>query len=91
MSAAIENPLPVTGESKSSRKKKAKADSAKTGAGDATALPQEPIKEDSSAGDKVDVDGSFESPYIKELQKSIRNINKKLVCLNRRMANMEKK
>lgn len=80
MSAAIENP-PVTGESKSARKKKGKADAGKTTAGDATALPQEPSKENSSSGDKVDGDGSFESPYIKELQKSMRNINKKLVCL----------
>ncbi|GAB7365374.1 hypothetical protein MBLNU230_g6452t1 [Neophaeotheca triangularis] len=77
MSAAIENPQ-VTGESKSARKKKGKADAGKITAGDATALPQEPSKENSSSGDKVDGDGSFESPYIKELQKSMRNINKKL-------------
>jgi len=81
--AAIENPQPAaSGESKSARKKreKAAAAAAANGASAAPALPQEPSKEDSSHGES---DGTFEHPHLKELQKQIRNINKRLAGLQK--------
>ncbi|KAL6707087.1 hypothetical protein ACN47E_004839 [Coniothyrium glycines] len=67
----------VTGESKSARKKKAKAE---TG----TAVPTAPEKTHSEAGaggseaaGKANA-GDSDNTYIRELQKNIRNINKKL-------------
>ena len=84
--SAIENPLPVNGgESKSARKKKAKAeaDAAANSANNsaaAPAIPQEPAKEDSSNGD---ANGSYEHPHLKELQKQIRNVNKRLQGLQK--------
>ncbi|KAF2129112.1 hypothetical protein P153DRAFT_367389 [Dothidotthia symphoricarpi CBS 119687] len=66
----------VTGESKSARKKKSK--------GDATAVPAAPEQTSSEAGaggsdpaGKAN-GGDSENSYIRELQKNIRNINKKL-------------
>lgn len=88
--AAIENPLPVNGgESKSARKKKAKAAEAANSNGNSngtaqappTATPQAPAKEESSNG--ADASGSFEHPHLKELQKQIRNVNKRLAGLQK--------
>ncbi|KAK4550577.1 hypothetical protein LTR36_000156 [Oleoguttula mirabilis] len=77
----MENPLPVNGgESKSARKKKAKAEAATNGTDAATATPQEPAKEDSSNGD---ANGAYEHPHLKELQKQIRNVNKRLAGLQK--------
>ncbi|CAG8957501.1 hypothetical protein HYFRA_00011483 [Hymenoscyphus fraxineus] len=66
--SATLNP-PVKNESKSSKKKKAKSASAES---ESTT----PIVAD--ATESVSGDGSYESPYIKDLYKSIRNINKKI-------------
>ncbi|SLM34334.1 hypothetical protein LPUS_03083 [Lasallia pustulata] len=80
MSAPTTSNPPVQNESRSAKKKKAKAEvpvtvpsapsttpSAEVGAGQAAAEP-------STNG----ADGAFESPYIKELYKNIRNVKKKL-------------
>ncbi|TKA75400.1 hypothetical protein B0A55_05785 [Friedmanniomyces simplex] len=76
MSAIIENLLPMTEstESKSARKKKAKAEAAKT---NGTAVPETPAKESSEPQEN----GTFEHSHIRELQKQIRNINKRLAGL----------
>lgn len=76
--AAVENPLVPT-ESKSARKKKAKAEAAAAN-GPATAIPEAAAK-DSSQGQ--DTDGTYESPYIRELQKNIRSITKKLQSMHK--------
>ncbi|KXT17687.1 hypothetical protein AC579_9038 [Pseudocercospora musae] len=77
--AAVENPMPVTGESKSARKKKAKAEAAAANGSvnDAVATPQAGSKDESAAAEDV----SGEHAYIKELQKQIRNTTKKLSSL----------
>lgn len=79
---AIENPLPVNGESKSARKKKAKAEAASNGNGNGTnpspAVPAQPSRDDSSVNTQMDSSGTYENPYLKELQKQSRNISKKL-------------
>ncbi|KAG9201846.1 hypothetical protein G6514_005263 [Epicoccum nigrum] len=69
----------VTGESKSARKKKTKQESTAT----ATAVPAATEKTASEAGaggsdPSGNANGDSENAYIKELQKNIRNINKKL-------------
>lgn len=65
-----------TGESKSARKKKAKAEAAATtDTNGSAAVPQNGSKEASAI---AEIDNSSENAYVKELQKSIRNINKKL-------------
>lgn len=71
---SVENLAPVQADNKSSRRKKAKAE-APTNSAVAPAIPSEVAKEDSLA---ADADGSSEHPYLRELQKQIRNINKKL-------------
>ncbi|KAI4206990.1 MAG: hypothetical protein LQ346_000822 [Caloplaca aetnensis] len=76
MSAAEANP-PVSQESKTAMKKKAKA---KAAAKDITAQPSieaegtKPNADNATNG----TDGAYESPYMKELYKSIRNVKKKL-------------
>ncbi|KAI1825226.1 hypothetical protein F4861DRAFT_502915 [Xylaria intraflava] len=72
-SAAIQNP-PVLAESKSAKKKKAKAERTESPAPTASPAPEKPA---SASGADVSDDG-FESVYIRELQKNIRNINKKI-------------
>ncbi|KAG9229000.1 hypothetical protein BJ875DRAFT_446360 [Amylocarpus encephaloides] len=69
---ATQNPQ-VKSESKSAKKKKAKAASADSES--ASTLVEVPSNEvtESNGGD-----GSYESPYIKDLYKNIRNINKKI-------------
>ncbi|KAL8656305.1 MAG: hypothetical protein Q9210_000343 [Variospora velana] len=76
MSGVEANP-PVSQESKTARKKKAKA------GGSAKETAVQPTVEADVSKSTVDVstngaDGSYESPYMKELYKSIRNVKKKL-------------
>ncbi|KAF2660833.1 hypothetical protein K491DRAFT_674457 [Lophiostoma macrostomum CBS 122681] len=81
MSEPVANPqTTASGESKSARKKKAKAEAAAAAVVPATEKTGSEFGGGSSdpAGKANGVDGSNESPYIKELQKNIRNVNKKL-------------
>lgn len=75
--SAIDNPVPISAESKSARKKKAKADSAapSNGTKQVPAVP-EIMKEDSSADHAEDASGDH--AHVKELQRQIRSVNKKL-------------
>lgn len=70
------------GESKSARKKKEKkaAEAATSTNGTAPAVPQDASNETSAV---PDADGSTEHAYVKELQKQIRNINKKLAGMQK--------
>ncbi|KAF8854403.1 hypothetical protein BDZ45DRAFT_597102 [Acephala macrosclerotiorum] len=71
--SATQNPAVKT-ESKSAKKKKAKAASAESEvSAPAVAEVTPSATADSNAGD-----GGYESPYIKELYKNIRNVNKKI-------------
>ncbi|CZR54044.1 uncharacterized protein PAC_03927 [Phialocephala subalpina] len=70
--SATQNPAVKT-ESKSAKKKKAKAASAESEASAPAVTEATPSAADSTAGD-----GGYESPYIKELYKNIRNVNKKI-------------
>ena len=79
---AVQSPSPINaGESKSSRKKKAKAGGA-NGSTVSPAVPDASNKESSSHGSKGD-DGAYEHPYIKELAKHIRNTHKKLAGMQK--------
>jgi len=72
--SATQNPA-VKSESKSAKKKKAKVEPTEVSAPATSAnenTPANGVAESSSA------DGSYESPYIKELYKNIRNVNKKI-------------
>ncbi|KAI6091049.1 hypothetical protein F4821DRAFT_210799 [Hypoxylon rubiginosum] len=71
--SAIQNP-PVQAESKSAKKKKAKGDRTESPAPSALSIQD---KATSVAGQDGQ-DDSSESPYVRELQKNIRNINKKI-------------
>ncbi|KAH8656942.1 hypothetical protein BGZ60DRAFT_383917 [Tricladium varicosporioides] len=72
-SSATQNPV-VKPESKSSKKKKAKSTSADIETSPAPAVETSTSNPtESNSGD-----GAYESPYIKELYKSIRNVNKKI-------------
>ncbi|KAI0843587.1 hypothetical protein F5Y06DRAFT_255317 [Hypoxylon sp. FL0890] len=71
-SSTVQNP-PVQTDSKSGRKKKAKADRTESPAPSALSVPDKP---GSVAGQEGQDDSS--SPWIRELQKSIRNVNKKI-------------
>lgn len=77
-SAAVQNPVPA-GESKSSRKKKAKADAAANGTEQPLADPAQVTQEDSNHA--ADGDDHKEHPYIRSLNKQLRNLNKKLTAL----------
>ncbi|KAJ8117518.1 hypothetical protein ONZ43_g4191 [Nemania bipapillata] len=72
-SSVVQNP-PASTESKSAKKKKAKAERTESPAPSASPAPEKPI----SVCDADGSDDSFESPYIRELQKNIRNVNKKI-------------
>ncbi|KAI0130735.1 hypothetical protein F4814DRAFT_444871 [Daldinia grandis] len=72
-SPAVQNP-PVQAESKSAKKKKAKAERTESPAPSALSVPE---KAGSVAGQESQ-DDSSESPYVRELQKNIRNLNKKI-------------
>ncbi|KAI0457308.1 hypothetical protein F5B21DRAFT_465036 [Xylaria acuta] len=72
-SPTVQNP-PASAESKSAKKKKAKAERTESPAPSASPAPEKAV---SVSG--VDAsDDSSESPYIRELQKNIRNVNKKI-------------
>ncbi|KAI1404436.1 hypothetical protein F4819DRAFT_483609 [Hypoxylon fuscum] len=72
MSSPIQNP-PVQTESKSAKKKKAKADRTDSPAPSAMSGADKPVSVSGQEGDD-----SSDSPYIRELQKNIRNVNKKI-------------
>ncbi|KAI3341383.1 hypothetical protein F4824DRAFT_311642 [Ustulina deusta] len=72
-SSAVQNP-PASAESKSAKKKKAKAERTESPAPSASPAPENAVSV--SAADASD--DSFESAYIRELQKNIRNVNKKI-------------
>ncbi|ETS77467.1 hypothetical protein PFICI_11341 [Pestalotiopsis fici W106-1] len=74
--AAVQNP-PAPTESKSAKKKKAKAEQQRTDSPAPTASPA-PEKAASVSGDDA-----AESPYVKELQKNIRNVAKKISNVNK--------
>lgn len=69
---AVQNP-PAPAESKSAKKKKAKAVSRAESPAPASTPAEKPS---SVVGDAAQEDG--ESPYIRDLQKNIRNVNKKI-------------
>ncbi|KAI1425606.1 hypothetical protein F5Y12DRAFT_362873 [Xylaria sp. FL1777] len=72
-SSAVQNP-PASAESKSAKKKKAKAERTESPAPSASPAPEKAV----SVSGADASDDSFESPYIRELQKNIRNVNKKI-------------
>ncbi|KAL2070705.1 hypothetical protein VTL71DRAFT_13731 [Oculimacula yallundae] len=72
--AATQNPV-VKSESKSAKKKKA----AKTTSTEVESpAPVAEVTPTNGTADSANGDGTYESPYIKELYKSIRNVNKKI-------------
>ncbi|KAK4696601.1 hypothetical protein P7C71_g1352, partial [Lecanoromycetidae sp. Uapishka_2] len=77
MSSIQNNQISAHPESKSAKKKKAKAEAA-------TPRPAAPSEPEAAGGRRASdvasngADGSYESPYLRELQKNIRNIKKKL-------------
>ncbi|KAJ3579169.1 hypothetical protein NPX13_g1387 [Xylaria arbuscula] len=73
-SSAIQNPA-AAAESKSAKKKKAKAERTESPAPSASPAPEKAV---SISGVDASED-SGESPYVRELQKNIRNVNKKIV------------
>ncbi|KAF2836894.1 hypothetical protein M501DRAFT_938578 [Patellaria atrata CBS 101060] len=74
----VTNP-PTATQSKSARKKKAKAEAAATGA---STVDSPSV--DSSAETKLNGhDTSSENAFVKELQKNLRNVNKKLSLMNK--------
>lgn len=79
--AAVENPMNVQAESKSARKKKAKAEGAANGTSQSPAAVPETESKDVSVAPQGDDAGDH--PYLKELQKQIRNINKKLTAMQK--------
>lgn len=85
--AAVENAVPaVSSESKSARKKKVKAAEAAAAAAvngtkhTAPTVPSPTAKDDSNS---PDADSSGDHPYLKELQKQIRSVNKKLSAMHK--------
>ncbi|KAK8169366.1 hypothetical protein IWX90DRAFT_413806 [Phyllosticta citrichinensis] len=83
MSGIVNPPSSAPNESKSARKKKAKAEAAAAAA--AAAAPPSPIKDASSPveGSVNGADVESEHPFIKELQKKLRNVNKKLNAMDK--------
>ncbi|KAG9680760.1 hypothetical protein KCU95_g15735, partial [Aureobasidium melanogenum] len=76
----ISNPQPA-GESKSARKKREKAEAA--AAAQAASQPQQE-SDGTKTPDVADTNGdAFESSYVKELQKNIRNVTKKLNAMTK--------
>lgn len=82
-SPAVQNPAPVGSESKSARKKKAKAEAAANGAAPVPAVPDAETKDSSSLDAKEEGEGHTDHPYVKELYKHIRNINKKITGMQK--------
>ena len=79
---AVQNPSPVSGDTKSSRRKKAKEGNV-NGSAPSPVVPEAPGKESSSQDAKGDGDIANEHPYIKELTKHIRNAHKKLAGMQK--------
>jgi hypothetical protein len=79
---AVEKPVSASAvESKTARKKKAKAEVASSnGTAPRPALPESASKDNSVAADG---DASSEHPYLRELNKQIRNTNKKLSAMQK--------
>ncbi|KAH9845595.1 hypothetical protein Tdes44962_MAKER06506 [Teratosphaeria destructans] len=77
---AIDTVTGGSGESKSARKKKAKADAPTNGSAHSPPAVPDEAKEDSN---HADANGSYEHPHIKDLHKQIRNINKRLTGLQK--------
>ncbi|KAI9716913.1 MAG: hypothetical protein M1812_005062 [Candelaria pacifica] len=77
--SSVTNP-PAQNESRSARKKKTKDNmsGAVPGAASTTSSAEHGATPNGQEAPTNGVDGSYESPYIKELYKSIRNVNKKL-------------
>ncbi|KAI1341800.1 hypothetical protein F5Y15DRAFT_348039 [Xylariaceae sp. FL0016] len=71
--SAVQNP-PVQAESKSAKKKKAKAERTESPAPSASPAPEKPA---SITGQDAQ-DDVYDSPYVRELQKNIRNLGKKI-------------
>ncbi|KAK5140160.1 hypothetical protein LTR04_003130, partial [Oleoguttula sp. CCFEE 6159] len=83
---AVTDPLTLaSGESKSARKKKAKAEAAaKQSEGPTSSSTPEPGAESSAQEAKSNgIDSAYESPYIKEVYKNIRSVNKKLSLMQK--------
>ncbi len=81
---SVQNPPTASTESKSARKKKAKAEAAPNGNAPSPAVPTSLAKEDSSLDAKESGEhGQSEHPYIRELTKHIRNVHKKLTGMQR--------
>lgn len=74
--SATQNP-PVKSESKSAKKKKSKAVETEASTAVQEVTPSNGAPESNSG------DGVYESPYIKELYKSIRSVNKKITSASR--------
>ncbi|KAI1381173.1 hypothetical protein F4677DRAFT_402346 [Hypoxylon crocopeplum] len=72
-SSAVQNP-PVQTESKSAKKKKAKAERTESPAPSALSAADKPASVTGQDGQ----DDNSENPYIREIQKNIRNVNKKI-------------
>ncbi|KAH9997679.1 hypothetical protein F4779DRAFT_631445 [Xylariaceae sp. FL0662B] len=81
-SSAVQNP-PVQAESKSAKKKKAKADRTES------PIPSTSPEKSASVNGHESNDDNSDNPYIRELQKSIRNVNKKIVNASRTDAIIE--
>ncbi|KAH8593341.1 hypothetical protein B0O99DRAFT_220424 [Bisporella sp. PMI_857] len=82
--AAPQNPASRSDSKSSSKKKKAKPSTAT--APPETSAPVTPAPVSEAAPESNHGDGSYESPYLKELYKNIRNINKKIANSNRAKA-----
>ncbi|KAI0445716.1 hypothetical protein F4803DRAFT_507073 [Xylaria telfairii] len=72
-SPAIQNP-PTSVESKLAKKKKAKAERTESPAPSSSPAPEKSV----SVSGADPLDDSSESPYVRDLQKNIRNVNKKI-------------
>ncbi|GAB7352983.1 hypothetical protein MBLNU459_g3549t1 [Dothideomycetes sp. NU459] len=80
----VTNPVPPTTESKSARKKREKAQAAAAGDVPVSATPTLTAEVGSSEEASTNGDSAaYESPYIKELQKNVRNVTKKLSAMSK--------
>lgn len=80
---AIQSLPPAPTESKTARKKKAKAEAIANGDALPPTMPEGRGRTDSSADAHGDIDNSTEHPNIKELSKQIRSIHKKLMGMQK--------
>lgn len=82
-SSAVQNPSTASGESKSARKKKAKAEASANGAEQPLAVPGGTAKDHEDSSHGAEGEETREHPYISGLAKQIRNLNKKLSALSK--------